>query len=529
MTNRSDIPRASFRNEHTLKTTFDFNYLIPFYCKEVLPADSIRGRVQVFARLGSSLIFPLMDRAYLDTFFFFVPNRIVWSNWKKMMGERANPSDSISYTIPTINSNNAAAGFGVCSIFDYFGLPTPGTGVTGTDSVNINALPLRGYNKIFNEWFRDQNLQNSVVEATGDIDGSTNYVLLRRNKRHDYFTSALPTPQKGSDVAFLAGTAPVKGLAVNAAIAPVTGGFTNAIEKDGTSSTGYPGYFMANNVNQLVIRASGTTAGLVPNIYADLSGTGGTINALRTALATQVLLERDMRGGTRYVEQLQMHFGVSPEDVRLQRPEYIGGGTTAIQTQAIPQTAVDRKSSDNTINNPLGSLGATALANDNHSFSYHATEHGFIIGLCNAYGEVTYQQGMHRMWTRSTRLDHYYPAFANLGEQAIRMDEIFVRGNANDTAVFGYQERWAEYKYEQSRITGYFKSTTANNIDEWHLAEQFSAAPSLNSAFIQQSTPITRALSSAQANMNVLLDAFFEVEATRPMPMFNTPAQLGRF
>lgn len=528
----SEIPRSTFFTTHSLKSTFNAGLLIPIHVDEVLPADVHQGEVTIFARLATP-VFPLMDNLKLETFFFWVPNRLVWANWRKMMGERKNPSDSISYIVPVTTAN--PGGWAVASIFDYFGLPTLGqldVGATPT----YNVLPLRAYNLIWNEWFRDENLQNSVTENTGDgPDTWTDYNLKKRNKRHDYFTSALPWPLKGGAEATLglSGMAQVKGIAFSTATTPTAGG-TGGTETGGGSSGSWPSFYRGNDANAVLFRGTSTAAGTPPQIFADLStAIGQTINGLRLAVQTQRLLERDARGGTRYTELLHAHFGVYPEDMRLQRPEYIGGGTTTFQTQAIPYTAQDRKSSDNTINNPVGQLGATALAADQHSFTLRATEHGYIIGLACVSAELTYQQGVHRMWTRSTRYDFYWPAFAHLGEQAIRVDEIYVRGTAQDRDVWGYQERWSEYRHYPSRITGNFKSTSTGNIDEWHLAEQFGSVPSLNSTFIEDptATVLTRILSAgAQADkMQVLFDSVFRIKRTRALPMFSVPGMLDRF
>lgn len=528
---RGDVPRSTFLTTHSLKTTFNADYLVPIYTDEVLPGDSHQGEATIFARLATP-VFPLMDNIHLETFFFFVPNRLVWDNWKKMMGERANPSDSISYTVPQATS--PATGYDPCSIFDYMGLPTNGM-LGGT--ISHNVLPLRGYYLIWNEWFRDQNLQNSLAFSTGDatVVGSVSFALQKRNKRHDYFTSALPWPLKGGSEIALFGNVPIKGISITNNQNPTTGTPANTDESNtasaGSNPSGWAGYY-TNTTHVIQFRATSPSLNADPWIYADMgSSAGSTVNQIRLAVQTQRLLERDARSGTRYTELLRAHFGVTPEDVRLQRPEYIGGGRTAIQTNAIPQTSVDRDATDNSVNNPLGSLGAAATFNDQHRFSYNATEHGFIIGLVNVTGEITYQQGLHRMWTRQTRYDYYWPSFAHLGEQAIRVDEIYVRGLATDDDVFGYQERWAEYRHRPSRVTGMFKTTTIGNIGSWHVAQHFSSTPSLNSSFIEQNTPMERVLSAAEqaADMQVLFDSVFRIKSTRPLPMYSVPGLMDRF
>lgn len=526
----ASIPRSKFITRHTHKTTFQTGYLIPIMIEEVLPGDIHEGHVQIFARLAT-LIFPIMDNVWLETFFFFTPNRIVWTNWKRMMGERINPSDSISYTVPLTSS--PVNGFAVCSIYDYFGLPTVGQMPGGT--VYANALPFRMYNLIWNEWFRDQNLQNSVAANTGDgPDSNADYTLLRRNKKHDYFTSGLPWPLKGGTEITLpmGGQAPIRGVALPNGIDPTDGTPAASYGFAGysTEMTGWAGYVPGN---ALYFRTtSGAASNLGHQIYADLSSaTGATINALRLAAQTQVFLERDARSGTRYTELLRAHFGVLPEDSRLQRPEYIGGGKTLINVQAIPQTNADRNATTNALNNPLGALGGTAVANDRHSFQLFAKEHGFIIGLVHVTADITYQQGMRRQWTRQTRLDYYWPEFAHLGEQAIRLDEIYAQGTASDSTVFAYQERWAEYRDRPSQITGMFRSTTASTIDTWHLSQKFTAAPALNTSFIQDNPPLSRVLSAGTGadNMQVLFDSVFEIASTRAMPMFSTPGMMDRF
>ena len=524
MVPRADIPRSTFVTTHAVKTTFDASYLIPFHVDEVLPGDTHQGTVTIFARLATPL-FPIMDSMTMETFFFFVPARLLWTNFKKMMGERTNPNDSISYTIPSLYSPNG--GFAVNSIYDYMALPTQGQ-LDANQSVTVNSLPLRAYNFIWNEWFRDQNLQTTLPQNTADSgDSITDFAIRKRNKKPDYFTSALPWPLKGGvDVGLpIGGFAPVIGIALPGAITPTVGNPPNSKETGGGFANNWSGHASGNNLWFKTENAPGYG----PQIYADLtSATGATINALRLAVQTQRLLERDARSGTRYTELLRAHFGVTPEDSRLQRPEYIGGGKADIQTQAIPQTSATGLTGGTS---PLGALGAAATATDQHNYSYSATEHGYIIGLVHATAEITYQQGLHRMWTRQTRYDFYWPVFANLGEQAIRNDEIYATGNdATDQAVFGYQERWAEYRHRPSRVTGLFRSTSAGTIDPWHLSQRFSGAPALNDAFIQDNPPMARVLAAGtQANgLQILFDSVFKIKTTRAMPMFSVPGMMDR-
>ncbi|WNK13189.1 MAG: major capsid protein [Microvirus sp.] len=530
MVPRSDVPRSTFKTVHTHKTTFDFDYLVPVHVDEVLPGDVHQGDVTVFARV-SNLLFPLMDNLEVETFFFFVPARIMWANFQKFMGAQDNPADSINYTIPQLVSG--AGGFTVSSIFDYFGLPTVGQ-VGGAATVSVNSLPLRAYNKIFNAWFKDENLDNNLVEDTTDgPDSLGNYSLQKRRKKHDYFTSCLPWPLKGGvEVPLpLAGQAKVK----TATATQVTGS-QQALRWNQTDGT-TPGNVLTGTSGGVgtawpsATAMTGGALGLYPNnLYADLTtATGATINAIRLAVATQQFLEKDARGGTRYTELLKNHFGVEPEDARLQRPEYIGGGRTPVETQAIPQTSATGLTGGATAQ---GSLVGQATIRANHRFSYHATEHGYIIGLANVTGEITYQQGLHRMWTRSTRYDFYWPVFANLGEQAVRNDEIYCVGTTagTDALTFGYQERWAEYRYRPSRITGLFKSTSSGKIDQWHLSQQFGSLPTLATTFITQATPGTRVLAAAAGanGMQILFDSVFHINCTRPMPTYSVPG-LTRF
>lgn len=535
MVPRGDIPRSTFKTQHTYKSTFSAGLLIPFFADEVQPADVFKGKVTLFGRLATAL-FPIMDNIQLETFFFFVPNRLVWSNWRKMMGERANPSDSISYTVPVVNS--AANGFPVCSIYDYMGLPCVGQ-VTAGQVTTVSALPFRAYGLIWNEWFRHQDLQNSVPVPLGDGPDTVGGLpgLLYRNRRHDYFRSCLPWPLKGGvePPIPLVGLAPVKGLAVDPALASFAGNPAGYLETpavgaayNSAPATGWVGYWKADTANQLAIRAQG---GPGPIIYADLSqGASATLSAIRLAAATQQLLEKDARGGTRYTELLRNHFGVMPEDARLQRPEYIGGGKSTIETQAIAQTAPSGLTGATT---PFGALSGASVVTGQHEFSYHATEHGWILGLVQASADVTYQQGVPKKFSRRTRYDYPWPVFANLSEQAVLLNELYHSGNTSlDGAVFGYQERYAELRHRPSQITGLFRSTSAGNIDEWHLAEQFSTPPLLNDTFLQDRSDLTirRALAAGSLadNMQILLDSVFDIQCTRALPTYSVPG-LDRF
>lgn len=530
MVPRAEIPRSTFDIQHTHKTTFDAGYLVPIFVDEVLPGDSIALSMTAFARLATPL-FPVMDNLHLETFFFFVPYRLIWTNWVKMMGQQDNPADSISYTIP--QQVCPASGYAVNSLQDYFGLPTVGQ-VAGGNTVSHSALPLRAYNLIYNEWFRDENLQNSVTVDKGDgPDTVANYTLLRRGKRKDYFTGGLPWPQKGAtSVSLPLGTsAPVKtgsnqvtgaqtALAMRQAADGAFPGSSNVLST--TAATGVIGFTAG---------AGGVTGPLYPsNLYADLSAaTAATINQLRQSFQIQKLLERDARGGTRYTEIIRAHFGVQSPDARLQRPEYLGGGSTPIVVNPIAQMTQTGLTGGST---PLGTLGATAatLARG-HGFTQSFTEHGCIIGIANVRADLTYQQGLRRFWSRSTRYDFYFPAFAMLGEQSILNKEIYCDGSANDTAVFAYNERWAEYRYMPSMITGLFRSTSAGTIDPWHLAQKFTALPTLNTTFIQDTPPVSRvvAVGAAANGQQLIFDSFFNIRAARPMPMYSVPGLIDHF
>lgn len=541
---RAEISRSVFDRSHGWKSTFDSGYLVPFLVDEVLPGDSYKVKFNFLARLSTPVV-PTMDNLFLDTFYFFVPYRLLWKHWEQFNGQQDYPGASTDYLVPQ-TSAPVDGGFPVGSLEDYFGLPT------GVKGIKVNELAARAYALIWNEWFRDENLQNPINLSSyvgistasglddvglGDAGFTGSHKLLRRGKRHDYFTSALPWPQKGPGVELpLNGNAPVRtfanGKLFDGIVLP---GVHNDTGKDARLR-----YFNDGELRKIGTRTEafqdsgllkwfGGYDGVDYDTVADLSSvTAATINSLRQAFQLQKLYERDARGGTRYAEILRSHFGVVSPDSRLQRPEYLGGSESPVIINPVVQNSATGSTGAETPQGNLAAYGLASSTSAKHGFTKSFVEHGIIIGLLNVRADLTYQQGIPRMFSRRTRFDFYWPVLAHLGEQAILNKEIYAQGTAVDDDVFGYQERYAEYRYFPSMITGKLRSTDPQSLDVWHLSQKFDNLPTLSAQFIQDNPPVSRIL-AVQNEPQFIIDSYIEMKCARPMPVYGVPGLVDHF
>ena len=503
--------RSVFNRTHTYKTTFDSGKLIPFYVDEILPGDSFNVNATIFARLATPIA-PFMDNLFLDVQYFFVPTRLVWNNFKRFMGEKDNPDDSIDYVVPQIVA--PAGGWPIHSLSDYFGLPTEEVGLS------VSSLWHRAYNLIWNEWYRAQHIQDSVVVDKDDgPDTDTDYVVLRRGKRHDYFTSCLPWPQMGEAISIpLTGDAPVKGIGMQAQVYNDT---ENVYETDGVGTVNYADSLRVDLL-ETHVQEDPSNAGY-PNIRADLSGvTAATINDLREAFQLQKYAEREARGGTRYTELVKSFFNVSSPDARLQRSEFLAGGSVLVDVVQVEQN------SETLVGTPQGNMSGYGTVTSRSGFNKSFTEHGLIIGICSVRADLTYQQGIPRMFSRTTRYDYYSPPLAHLGEQAVLNKEIYAKNDANDDAVFGYIPRYDEYRYYASKITGVLRSTYATSLHLWHLSQEFTTLPTLSPVFIEDNPPVDRVI-AVQDEPHFIMDCFIKQKAVRPMPTYAVPGMIDHF
>ncbi len=537
----AEISRSTFDRSHSVKTSWNVGDVVPFLVDEVLPGDTFQVKSSKVIRL-QTLLTPFMDNIYLDTYYYFVPNRLVWKHWQRFMGENTESAwiPQTEYSVPVIKSPDG--GFAVGTIADYMGIPT------GVPNLEVNALPFRAYALIMNEWFRDQNLQDPLVIPdddatvqgvnTGDqiTDIAKGGLPFIAAKYHDYFTSALPAPQKGPDVTIPTNTSGLYPVVTGAEHdvlkgSPVTFRTTNG---DLPSS----GAGNAMNVNQVqgynvytLSGASSSNSVHPSNLWASASGgLGATINELRLAFQLQKLYERDSRSGSRYIELLKSHFGVTSPDARLQRPEYLGGNRIPINVNQVIQQSGTESSGT-----PQGNVAAMSLTTDvNYDFVHSFVEHGFVIGVMVARYDHTYQQGLERMWSRRGRFDYYWPTLANIGEQAIKNKEIYAQGSAKinpstekpyDDEVFGYQEAWADYRYKPNHVTGEMRSSYSQSLDSWHLADDYESMPFLSAAWIREDKNVVdRVLAvSSRVSDQLFGDIFIQNRTTRPMPLYSIP------